>query len=599
MKSLVKIKLKGLGVSSGVAIGHVRLFQVSSLDVGESVVIEQNIDSEVERFQEAIATTRIQLKELGDRVEERGQDKALNEVLMMHLLLLEDKMIVERTIELIKDKRYGAEYALLTVLKEAEKRYSDLPDLFRERFKDIEDISRRIMDNLRGVRTQSLEDLQEESVIISGDLSPSDTASMQREKVLGFATDVGGKTSHTAILARALEIPAVVGAGNVSHFAQEGDLIIIDGDSGLVIINPDDEEIEEYRTKQDLFQVRQSKLFQLSELEPISIDGHYIDLSANIEFATEVETIKKYGANGVGLFRTEFLFLNRITIPSEEEQFQHYHQIAERLAPKPVIIRTLDIGGDKFAHSIEASNELNPYLGCRAIRFSLTNQEIFRTQLRAILRASCHKNLSIMYPLISDYAELIEAKQILDTIKQELRDKHVEFDEDIKVGAMIEVPSAVLLANDMAKSLDFFSIGTNDLIQYTLAVDRGNEKIAYLYQPLHPSVLRMIAHVVDAGHKNNIPVDVCGEMASDSLCCIVLLALGIERLSMAPHAIPTVKDLIRNVRLDKLRAFGCTLLDLTTAKEIRESVINSLPELIPHQDALIKDINESSILAGA
>lgn len=599
MRSLGKIKLKGLGVSSGVAIGHVRLFQVSTLDVGDSVVLIQAVDQEIGRLEEAIAQTRSQIEDLGKRVSERGDHKALGDVLTMHLLLLEDKMIVGRAAELIRAEKYGAEYALSCVLREAEARYADLPDLFRERFKDIEDICRRIMDNLRGVRTQSLENLDEECVVVSSDLSPSDTASMHQDKVMGFATDAGGKTSHTAILARALEIPAVVGTVNISHFAKDNDLIIIDGDSGLVILNPDEADIREYRDKQDQYRIRQSRLFEMSELPPVTLDGHYIDLAANIEFASEVETIKKYAADGVGLYRTEYLFLNRVTIPSEEEQFQHYNEVASKLAPRPVIVRTLDIGGDKFAHSLEAPHELNPFLGCRAIRFSLANRELFRTQLRAILRASIHGNLRIMYPLISGCGELLQARDILEAIKEELRCEGQAFDENIQVGAMIEVPSAVMVARDLAKYMEFFSIGTNDLIQYTLAVDRGNERIAHMYQPLHPAVLRMIAAVVNVGREFGLPVDVCGEMGSEPVCALVLMALGIERLSMAPHAIPKVKDLVRSVRMDLLRDFGIQLLEIPVADDVKKRIYKALPYLIPGRDDLVNELNDSSVLANA
>ncbi len=596
MKSSGKIKLRGLGVSSGVAIGHVRLFHISTLDVGESVLIKQKIEPEIKRFKKAISNTRKQIEELGQRVNERGDAPALTEVLGMHLLLLEDRMIVDRAIELMRDKNYGAEYALSCVVNEARKRYADLPDLFRERIKDVEDICRRIMDCLRGVRVQSLEDLNEEAVIVARDLSPSDTASMQRDKVLGFATEAGGKTSHTTILARALEIPAVVGVFGLSRFVQDNDLIIIDGNSGWIIVRPTKKDLKEYHERQDLIQVRQSRLVELRDLDPVTLDGYILHLAANIEFASEVESIAKYRANGVGLFRTEYLFLNTFSVPTEDEQFKHYNEVAEKLAPESVIVRTMDIGGDKFAHALETPHEMNPFLGCRAIRFSLANKDIFRTQLRAILRASIHKNMFIMYPLISGEDELLEANALLESLKKELHREGVEFDQDVRVGAMIEVPSAVIVARDMARYLDFFSIGTNDLIQYTLAVDRGNENISYLYQPLHPAVLRMIAAVVDTGREFNIPVDVCGEMASDPICALVLMALGVERLSMAPRAIPTIKKVVRSVRMEQLREMGEQILSMSCSDSIKKQVLDALPVLFPDQDELIEDLNESIIL---
>ncbi|MDP8242439.1 MAG: phosphoenolpyruvate--protein phosphotransferase [Candidatus Hinthialibacter antarcticus] len=595
-KSSERTELTGLGVSSGVAIGHVRLFQVSSLDVGESVVHASNVENEVQRFEAALNKTRSQIEALGQRVQERGEDKSLIEVLSMHVMLLNDRMLVDRVKELIRENRYGAEYALSCVVRESELRYADLPDLFRERFKDVEDICRRVMNNLRGVTTQSLEDISEESVIVAKELAPSDTASMRSETVLGFVTEAGGKTSHTTILARALEIPAVVGVPDITRFVQENDLIIVDGGAGKIIISPNEDDLKAFHVRQDQFRVRQSSLLGIRNLPPVTLDGHVIDLAANIEFASEVETIDKYGAMGVGLFRTEYLFLNRVTIPTEEEQYENYLQVAETLAPHPVVIRTLDIGGDKFAHSLNTPNELNPYLGCRAIRFSLENRELFRTQLRAILRASVHKNLRVMYPLISGIGELTAANEVMDAVKDEMRAEGVPFDEDIPVGCMIEVPSAVMVSRELARILKFFSIGTNDLIQYTLAVDRGNEKISRLYEPLHPAVLRMIAMVAEAGDEEQIPVEVCGEMASDPICVLVLLALGIERFSMAPYAIPIVKEIVRSVKLVGLREFGRKVLAQNRGAHIKEMVIEALPILLPGRQDLVEQAYESSLL---
>jgi phosphotransferase system enzyme I (PtsI) len=596
-KNSARIKFEGLGVSSGVAIGHVRLYHVSSLEVGEAFVLKSKIDTEVKRFEDAVDETQIQIEELGKRITDRGEDKALNEVLTMHILLLRDKMIYNRTIDLIKNNHYGAEYALACVVREARNRYSGLPDLFRDRIKDVEDIARRVMDTLRGVHTQSLENIEEEVVVIARDLSPSDTSSMRRDKVLGFVTEAGGKTSHTAILARAREIPAVVGVSGIAQVAQDNDTVIIDGETGTVILNPTQKEIQEYQDLQHSYNVRQSHLIELGELESITLDGFVIDLAANIEFASEVETLTKYKADGVGLYRTEYLFLNRFTVPTEQEQYEHYIQVAEAMAPNPVIIRTLDIGGDKFAHALETPNEMNPFLGCRAIRFSLVNESLFRDQLRAILRASVHNNLFIMYPLISGQTELRQANKILRSIQDELKEEGVPFDESIRVGAMIEVPSAVMVARDLAQYVQFFSIGTNDLIQYTLAVDRGNEKIAHMYQPLHPAVLRMISSVVDVGHEFTIPVDVCGEMASDPACAMILLALGVERLSMAPPSIPKIKQVVRSVSIVQLRNFGEELLKLSCSNEIKQLIHARLPNLLPNHEELSINLHESSILA--
>jgi phosphotransferase system enzyme I (PtsI) len=597
MINLGKIKLRGIGVSSGIAIGHVRLFQFATpLDIEETIIPQSQIKTEIIRFEQAINKTRQALQELGERVTQRGEDKALSEVLMMHMLLLEDRMVTDQTKQLIESRFYSAEYALTVTVKEIRTKYSTLPDLFRERFKDVEDICRRILDNLLGRETMSLENIEDQCVIVSKDLTPSDTASLRSDKVMGFVTEVGGKTSHTAIIARALEIPAVVGVHSLTRYVRPNDNIIVDGTTGIVIINPPEDEMEEFFDLRTQYKARQSKLFAISELEPVTLDGHRIELAANIEFPEEVELVRKYSAHGVGLYRTEFLFLDRHFLPSEDEQYEHYSTIAENLYPKPVIVRTLDLGGDKFAHALDHVNELNPYLGCRAIRFCLQNPDIFRIQLRAILRASTKKNIKIMYPLVSSISELWEANEFLEKIKNELASEGIAYDEDIKTGAMIEVPSAVMMARDMADSLSFFSIGTNDLIQYTLAVDRGNEKISELYQPLHPAVLRMIAMVVQAGREFSIPVSVCGEMAGDPLTALVLLSLGVEKLSMSPPVLPSVKEIIRAVKLDQLRDFGTELLQYKTYNETRKVLQDAIPKLLQNKKEFINQLIPNSTI---
>lgn len=591
MINLGKIKLRGIGVSSGIAIGTARLFQFATpLEIEETTVSEKQTAAELKRFELAIHKTRQTLQELGERVTQRGEDKALNEVLAMHMMLLEDRMITDPTKKFIQEQRFSAEYALTLTVKEIKDKYATLPDLFRERFKDVEDICRRILDNLLGRETQSLEDIEEQCVIISHDLSPSDTASLRSDKVLGFVTEAGGKTSHTAILARALEIPAVVGVNNLTRYVRPYDTIVVDGSSGMIIINPPDDELDDYRQMQAAYQIRRNDLFAISELEPITLDGHRIELAANIEFPEEVELVKKYSAYGVGLYRTEFLFLDRHFLPSEDEQFEHYSQIANELYPQPVIIRTLDLGGDKFAHALDQVKEHNPYLGCRAIRLCLQNPDIFKVQMRAILRASAKGNIKIMYPLISSCSELHDARKFLESAKKELKAEGIPFDTHIQTGAMIEVPSAVMLARDMADQLSFYSIGTNDLIQYTLAVDRGNEKISELYQPLHPAVLRMIHIVVQAGREFNLPVSVCGEMAGDPVTALVLLSLGIERLSMSPPVLPQVKEIIRAIKLDQLRDFGNTLLQLKNTEDTRAAVNHVIPVLLRGKEDYIAQL---------
>lgn len=591
MINLGKIKLRGIGVSAGIAIGNVRLFQFATpLEIEKTTIQESYTQAELTRFEQAIDKTRQALQELGERVTQRGEDKALSEVLAMHMMLLDDRMITDSTKNLIQSDLYSAEYALTVTVKEIRDRYATLPDLFRERFKDVEDICRRILDNLLGKETLSLENIEDQCIIISKDLTPSDTASLRSDKVLGFVTEVGGKTSHTAILARALEIPAVVGVNSLTRYVRPNDTIVVDGSTGLVIINPPEDEMDEYLDLRTQYIARQNKLFAISELEPVTLDGHRIELAANIEFPEEVDLVQKYAAHGVGLYRTEFLFLDRHFLPSEDEQYEHYAKIADDLYPQPVIIRTLDLGGDKFAHALDHVNELNPYLGCRAIRFCLQNPDIFRVQLRAILRASAKNNIKIMYPLVSNISELHEANEFLEKIKRELTSEGAEFNDQIETGAMIEVPSAVMMARDMADVLSFYSIGTNDLIQYTLAVDRGNEKISELYQPLHPAVLRMISMVVQAGREFNLPVSVCGEMAGDPLTALVLLSLGVERFSMSPPVLPSVKEIIRAVKLDQLREFGEDLLQYKTYSEVRNVLQQAIPRLLQDKKEFITQL---------
>ena len=417
--------------------------------------------------------------------------------------------------------------------------------------------------------------------MIAYDLSPSDTASLHKKNVIAFATDIGGKTSHTAIMAKALEIPAVVGLKTVTKGVKSGATVIVDGSNGLVITDPDQETLAKYEQAKTKIAEFDASLTHLRDLPCVTRDGHQVHLSANIEIPDEMPSAKSHGANGIGLYRTEFFYLEHVDLPTEQEQYEAYKNVAEQMSPDSVVIRTLDLGGDKFMSQLKIPKEMNPFMGWRAIRFCLARPDIFKVQLRAILRASAHGKLKIMYPMISGVEELREANKLLGEMKDELRRENVPFDQNIKVGAMIEVPSAAMTADILAREVDFFSIGTNDLIQYSLAVDRVNEKIAYLYEPAHPAVLRLIKSVIDIGHKTNIWVGMCGEMAGDPAFALLLLGFGLDEFSTSPVNIPRIKQIIRSVDYKTAQEIANEALTLSTGTEIEEFAARKLRELVP------------------
>jgi len=438
-------------------------------------------------------------------------------------------------------------------------------------------VGNRVIKNLLGKEEKNLASLSKEVIVVAYDLSPSETAQMHREKVIGFVTDVGGKTSHTAIMARSLEIPAVVGLQNVTQNIKDGDTIIIDGTAGLVIVEPTEKELRAYRKKKEEIILQDKELAKIRELPAETRDGHQIELVANIEFPEEIPSAIEHGAQGIGLYRTEFFYLNRTDLPSEEEHFQAYRRVAERFAPQAVIIRTLDLGGDKFISHLAVPKEMNPFMGWRAIRFCLERLDIFKVQLRAILRASRYGKIKVMFPMISGVEELRRAKEVMEEVKDNLKKDEVPFDEEIKIGVMIETPSAAITADILAKEADFFSIGTNDLIQYALAVDRINERIAYLYNPGHPAIIRLIKQTVDAAHQRKIPVGMCGEMAGEPYFAPLLLAMGLDELSMSPVVIPEVKKVIRSITFKEGKKLLEDALKLSTGEEVASFLKENLP----------------------
>jgi phosphotransferase system enzyme I (PtsI) len=450
---------------------------------------------------------------------------------------------------------------------------------FRERAVDFRDVGNRVVLNLLGVAYRIFEDVGEDAVLVAHDLPPSDAAALPRGKVRAIVTEVGSRTSHTAIMAQSMEVPAVVGAEGVMGYVRAGDLLVVDGIDGRVVVNPTDQVAARYRTLMRELADEEKRRARLAELPATTLDGYRIELSANVELLPELEALKRHGCDGVGLYRTEFLFLHRRDLPSEEEQLDAYRKVAQASLPHSCIIRTVDIGGDKFLSFPEVARELNPYLGLRAIRFCLKRRDIFRTQLRAILRATVYGKVKIMFPMISDVEELRAAKEVLADVGEELKKEGRPFDENVEVGIMVEVPSAVLSADVLARECDFFSLGTNDLIQYTLAVDRGNEKIAYLYEPFHPAVLKLIKATVDAAHGNGIWVGVCGEMVADPKAAVLLLGLSFDEFSASPASVPDIKTAIRSARYVDARRVAERAIRMTSGAEIRAYLTEALADM--------------------
>ncbi len=572
--------INGIAASPGIAIGRVFIWDSEEYTISKHIVSENKLAVEISRFEDALIKTRSEILEIQKQIsKEMGVEHA--EIFNAHLLVLEDRMLIEEVINKIRKEKVNVEHAFVVVIKKYADIFSKMDDEYlRERLADIQDVGKRIIRNLLGKQKQGLADVTEKVIVVATNLSPSDTALMHKEKVVGFATDMGGRTSHTAILARSGEIPAVVGLKTITPFVKNGDIIIIDGNNGNVIINPQRSVIKKYQKEKKKFKDFEKGLSRYKSLPAVTKDGRSIVIGANIEFPDELLSVIAHGAQGIGLYRTEYMYLNRTDIPSEEEHFQAYKKVAQTLKKNPAVIRTMDIGGDKFVSHLEIPREMNPLMGRRAIRFCLARPEIFKTQLRGILRASIYGNLKIMYPMISGLEELRQANEILKEVMHELSQKHIPFDRDIEVGIMIEVPSAALIADILAKEVSFFSIGTNDLIQYSLAVDRINEKIAYLYEPAHPAVLRLIKYIIDAGHNQGIWVGMCGEMAAEPVFTLVLLGLGLDEFSASAVAVPEIKKIIRSVNFEQAQEIATKILTLESAEEIQKFASTRLHKLI-------------------
>ncbi len=577
-----EIILKGIPAAPGVAFGPAYLLGKEDFIIPARQVADKDIPLEIARFEEALIQTRREIIDIQKKIEaEMSAEHA--EIFDAHLLVLEDRMLIEEVISRIKSENLCVEFIFSEELKKYIKVFSRIEDEYlRERTSDISDVGKRILKNLLGKKkSPGLDELPEQLIIVSHDLSPSDTASMHKKNVIAFVTDVGGRTSHMAIMAKSLDIPAVVGLEEVTAKVKNRDFLIVDGRLGLVIINPEEKTLENYRSEQARISVAKDRFSPIKDLPAQTPDGRKVEVAANLELPEEIPSIIKHGASGIGLYRTEYFYMNRVDLPSEEEHYQAYKEVAEAMKPCSVVIRTLDLGGDKFLSQLEIPRDMHPFLGWRAIRFCLARPDIFKVQLRAILRASVHGKLKLMYPMISGIEELRQANVLLEEAKQELKKDGVGFDEDFEVGVMIEVPSAALTADLLAKEADFFSIGTNDLIQYALAIDRVNEKIAYLYEPAHPGVLRLIKAIIDAGHNQGIWVGMCGEMAGEAHLALLLLGLGLDEFSLPSLVVPRIKQLIRSVTFKQAKDLAYTALGLSTGKEVEEFSQQRLKELAP------------------
>ncbi len=565
-----EVVIQGIAASQGIAYGQVFLYIQSDIEIPSYQVEADKRIEEISRFEHSLLVTRQQIQKIQDEVGKNlGVDEA--RIFDAHLLVLEDQALISETIREFETTSRNVEVCFNKVSQRYIKAFDEIDDEYlRERAGDIRDVAQRVLQNLLGQAGQNLSRLAEKRVVIANDISPSDAASIDRSQALAIVTDSGSKTSHAVIVARSMKIPAVVGARDLTKRVRNGDWVLVDGYDGRVILNPDEPTLFRYGQIQIRKKGFEQRMFDASKLPAVTLDGANVVLRANIEKVDEIALVRENYASGVGLFRTEFLYLSSNSLPSEEQQFNAYKAIAEAFPTEPVVIRTLDLGGDKPMQGNPElfPSESNPFLGFRAIRFCLEHRDIFKSQLRAVLRASAHGRVKMMYPMISGSEELDRANALLEECRAELRKAGVAFDEKMPVGAMIEIPSAAVTADILAKRCDFFSIGTNDLIQYLLAIDRVNDRIAHLYEPTHPAVLRTIKHIVDEAHKQNIKVSVCGEMAGDPIYVPLLLGLGVDELSMTPPLVPAVKYLVRAMKMSDARTLAKEALELISPKDI-------------------------------
>jgi len=575
-----EIVLHGISGSPGICIGKAYLVDREGVEVIEKYFVPKDqVKSEISRFRNAVKKAKSELAQVIESLPEDLRQHAY--ILESHMLLHKDKMLYGKTIEIIESEQVNAEWALKEVTSRAKSMFANISDPYlRSRSADVEHVSDTIMRNLVGVQDISISNIDKRVVLVAHSLSPAETSQIQLERIKGFITDRGGKASHTSIIARTLEIPAVLGLENATAIIKNDDIIIVDGNKGLVIINPEEETLFRYEDISKQYEAHKADAIRTSDLPAKTADGMLLGIMGNIEQPEEVVAVKDHGGDGVGLFRTEFLYLNRPQYPDEEELFEQYKEVVELMTPKPVTIRTLDINGDKQISAVPTPDEANPALGLRAIRYCLEKPDVFRTQLRAILRAASHGHVRLLLPMISSCEEVQETLKLLDEAAEGLSDEGLPFNRDIEIGVMIEVPSSVLIADSLAEMVDFFSVGTNDLVQYTLAIDRVNRHVAYLYNPLHPAVIRMLKMVVDAAREKQIKAYMCGEMASEIINLPILMGLEFEELSMAPQSIPMIKNLIRKINASEAREFIKQVIEQKSALDTMQLIESTYGDML-------------------
>ncbi len=567
-----EIRITGIGGSPGICIGQAYLVDREGVDIVEKYVIgTEDLQQETSRFQAAVQESTEELRAIIENTPEDYRQHV--RILETHLHLLKDKMLYEKTIERIEQDRVNAEWALKKVVAEVKSVFEKMTDAYlKQRAADITHVSDRIMHNLAGVDMESVVDIDKRVILVASDLSPAETSQIQLGRIKGFVTDHGGKASHTTIIARSLQIPAVLGLGNATGLIKTDDFIIVDGAAGVVIVHPTTETVDEYRARQTAYETRVASLIRTGKQPAETLDGHRIQVMGNIELPEEVVSALNCGGDGIGLYRTEFQYMNRPDFPTEEELFEKYKDVVEVMGDRGVTFRTLDINGDKAMARTSYRDEQNPALGLRAIRYCLSNPGVFKTQLRAILRVAALGNVRVLFPMIASHDELMQAKALLSDAAGDLERENVPCNPSIEVGILIEVPSAVTMADVMARAVDFFSIGTNDLIQYSFAIDRGNRHVAHLYQPMHPAIVRMLKRVCDEAKKEGIKVVMCGEMAGEPIHTPLLLGLGVDEMSVNPQFIPAVKKMVRDLKLEDARRFVESVLGATTTVEVVDMV---------------------------
>ncbi|AVP93517.1 phosphoenolpyruvate-protein phosphotransferase PtsI [Aeromonas rivipollensis] len=570
--------ISGILASPGIAFGKALLLKEDEIVINQGKISADQIDVEINRFLEARTKSAAQLeaiKEMAGRT--FGEEKEA--IFEGHIMLLEDEELEGDIRSFIKDNKASADKAIYEVIEQYAKMMAELDDPYlRERATDFRDIGTRLVKNVLGIAVVNLSTIDEEVILVAKDLTPSETAQINLKYVLGFVTDIGGRTSHTSIMARSLELPAIVGTNDITARVNNGDMLILDGINNQIIINPTAEQLAEAKKFQAQFQAEKDELAKLKDLPAITLDGHQVEVCANIGTVKDTEGAIRNGAEGVGLYRTEFLFMDRDALPTEDEQFKAYKEVAEAMPDQPIIVRTMDIGGDKELPYMNFPKEMNPFLGWRAVRIFFDREDIMHAQLKAILRASAFGKLRIMFPMIISVEEFRSLKATVEQLKAELRADGKAFDESIEVGIMIETPAAAVMAHHLAKEVDFFSIGTNDLTQYTLAVDRGNEMISAMYNPLSPSVLTLIKMVIDASHDNGKWTGMCGELAGDERATLLLLGMGLDEFSMSAISVPRIKKLIRNTNFEDVKAMADQALSYATAAEIEACVDNFIKQ---------------------